>query len=395
MDSLEGGKGDGGGAFEVLTRDFVLLFASGLLFMGSLYIIIPVLPLYMLDVVKMSRTQVGIVIGLLTVSSMLARPFIGRWSDRWGRKPLMVFGSLNFVAASLLYLAARNLVSLLFVVLFQGVGMACFHTAALTFVGDIAPAARRGQSMAWYHTSFNFGIMLGPLIGAYLRVASGYPSVFVAASVAAALSFVFLLFVSESKAEEIEGVLDAPRAVSHLKLVIYACVAAFAGTVVLGAVETFVPVYAQVKHIPHYALFFTVMAGTLIAFRLLAGSVPDVFGRRMAITLSVATLGASVIILAFTGSLWMLCIVAFIYGAGFAYHTPAISALLADKVPASELGGAFGLFLAAFEGGIATGAIVMGPASTALGFKASFIIIGIFSLSCAVFLGASYKRFTR
>ena len=389
------GKAKDSGLFEVVTRDFSLLFVSGFLFMASLYLVIPILPLYMIDVAKISRTQVGILIGLLTVASMLVRPWIGRKSDSWGRKPLMLFGSLNFVVASLLYIPARSPIPLLIVLLFQGVGVACFHTAALTFVGDIAPRARRGQSMAWYGSTFNLGIMLAPLFGVFLRDTFGYNSVFITASVCSALCFFFALMVSETKAEEAEGRVGSPRITkTHLRLIVLVCIAAFGGTVALGSAETFVPVFASVNHIAHYALFFTISEGAIIGFKLLGGTVPDRLSRRTAITMSIATLGASMFILAFATNLPMLCAAAFVYGAGFSYHTPAISALLTDKVPASDLGGAFGIFLAAFEGGIALGAIVTGPISTALGFRTTFILMGVFSLACAVLVASTYNALT-
>lgn len=377
--------------FEVVTRDFGLLFISGFCFMACLYMVIPVLPLYMIEVAGMSRTQVGVLIASITITSMLVRPYIGRKSDRLGRKPLMIFGSLVFIAGSLIFIVARSTVPLLLVLVFEGVGLACFHTAALTFVGDISPPARRGQSMAWYQTAFNAGIMLAPLVGVFLRDTFGYNAVFIAASAAAAVSSVFAMLVSESRAEEVEGPVDVPRVTSsHLKLVVLVCIAAFGGTVALGSAETFIPVFAKSNHIAHYALFFTFSEGTLILFRLVGGAVPDKIGRRTAITASVATLGASLVMLAFTTNIWMLCLTAAVYGAGFAYHTPAISALLADNVPSSELGGAFGIFLAAFEGGIAAGAVVTGPLSSAFGFTTTFLAVGIFGLLSAVVVGASY-----
>ncbi len=380
---------------EVVTRDFVLLFVSGFCFMASLYMVIPVLPLYMLEVGDMGRTQVGVLIGSITVASMLVRPYIGRKSDAIGRKPLMIFGSLVFVAGPLALIVARATIPLLLVLLFEGVGVACFHTAALTFVGDTSPPARRGQSMAWYQTAFNAGIMLAPLLGVFLLDAFDYTAVFVAASAAAAASCVFAAFVSESRAEEVEGPVDVPRVTApHRGLIALVCLAAFGGTVALGSAETFIPVFARSHHIASYALFFTVSEGTLILFRLLAGSVPDRVGRRTAITASVATLGVSLVMLAFTTNTWMLCLTAAVYGAGFAYHTPAITALLADNFPSNELGGAFGTFLAAFEGGIAVGAMITGPLSSALGFKSTFLGVGVFGLLCAGVVGVSFGRAT-
>lgn len=157
------GKGDndgtGGGSDDVLTRDFILLFISSFLFLGSLYLLIPILPLYMVDVVDATAAQVGLFIGVLTFSSLLLRPYVGRKADQRGRKPFLIAGAVDFVIASLLYIPARSIWVLPLVLVFQGVGIACFHTASLIYIGDIAPISQRGKSQAWFQSSFSVAVM--------------------------------------------------------------------------------------------------------------------------------------------------------------------------------------------------------------------------------------------
>ncbi|MBU4178897.1 MAG: MFS transporter, partial [Actinobacteria bacterium] len=143
----------------VLTRDFVLLFVASCFFIGSLYLVLPILPLYMKDIAGATTTQVGLLIGALTVSSFLLRPYVGRKADTFGMKPLLIIGAADFIIASLLYIWSKSLLSLPFVLVFQGIGIACYHTTSLAFVGGAAPESRRGQSMAWFQSSFNVGIM--------------------------------------------------------------------------------------------------------------------------------------------------------------------------------------------------------------------------------------------
>ena len=59
-----------------------------------------------------------------------------------------------------------------------------------------------------------------------------------------------------------------------------------------------------------------------------------------------------------------------------------------------ELGSAFGIYTAAFEGGIVFGAMVMGPVVSALGFREAFAIIGCVCLAGAVFFIAAYRALT-
>ena len=375
-------------ASRVVTPDFVLLFISSFFFLGSLYLLIPVLPLYIRDVAGATTTQVGLLMGTMTIASFLVRPYIGRKADIVGRKPLLVLGTIDFVVASLLYMVARNLVVLPFVLAFHGLGVACFHTASLVLIGDIAPSMHRGKSQSWFQTSFNLAVMAAPPLGIFLKDRFGYNAVFIASSLAALVSFLFILGVSESK---VEGVAKPTRVKHNRRLIVYVSVAVFAGTATLGAVEAFLPLLANAKGIEQFALFFTIYAGLMICMRFLGGSIPDRLGRRWTVALGLLALGFSMLVLSVTGSFAILSVAAILFGLGFAFHSPALSALIMDHVPREELGGAFGIYTAAFEAGITFGAIAMGPIISRLGYGGAYLVIGCISLAGAVFVAIAYN----
>ena len=378
-------------ASRVVTPDFVLLFISSFFFLGSLYLLIPVLPLYIKDVAGATTTQVGLLMGTITIASFLVRPYIGRKADIVGRKPLLVLGTIDFVVASLLYMVARNIVILPFVLAFHGLGVACFHTASLVLIGDIAPSMHRGKSQSWFQTSFNLAVMGAPPLGIFLKDRCGYNVVFIASSLAALVSFLFILRVQESKVEQIEGVAKPTRVKHNRRLIVYVSVAVFAGTATLGAVEAFLPLLANAKGIEQFALFFTIYAGLMICMRFLGGSIPDRLGRRWTVALGLLALGFSMLVLSVTGSFAILCVAAILYGLGFAFHSPALSALIMDHVPKEELGGAFGIYTAAFEAGITFGAIAMGPIISWLGYGGAYLVIGCISFTGAVFVAIAYN----
>lgn len=385
-DGPEKGPGEPG----VVTRDFALVFLSSILFLGSLYLLIPILPLYMSDVLHATKTQVGLLMGALTLASMSLRPYVGKKSDSWGRKPFLVLGAMDFVIASLLYIACRNFALITVLLLFHGVGIACFHTASLTFIGDIAPTSQRGKSMAWFQASFNIAIAAGPPLGMLLKDRFGYDAAFIAASASAAAALLVILRVSESRVAVIEAVKTPGRIGSARRVLLLACVGGFTGTLTLGSVEAFIGLFAESRGIAHFALFFTVSAAVLVLLRFAAGSVPDLLGRRKTLSLSLATLGISALVLAVANSFGVMCLAAAIYGVGFAYMSPSISAMLIDRIPPEELGSAFGVYTAAFEGGIAFGSILMGPVTTSLGFTVSFVVVGAITLAGALFVALAY-----
>jgi MFS family permease len=376
---------------DVLTRDFVILFIASILFLGSLYLLIPVLPLYMADVAGATATQVGIFIGLLTFSSLLMRPYVGRKADQVGRKPFLVAGAVNFVIASLLYIPARSIWVLPLVLVFHGVGIACFHTASLIYIGDIAPVSQRGKSQAWFQSSFSVAIMSAAPLGIFIRDRLGYTSVFVAASIAAAASLALLVFIPEPVAGVTPDTGPAREAADRRRLLLLVSVGIFAATASLGSVEAFLGLFAEAEGIHRFALFFTISSGVLIAIRFGGGSLIDRLGRRQSVLLALTVLGASMFILASANSFAVLCISGVAWGVGFAFCSPALSALLIDNVPPEELGRAFGVYTAAFEAGIVFGATVMGPVVTAFSFRHAFVIIGCVCVAGAVFFTSMYK----
>jgi MFS family permease len=376
---------------DVLSRDFVFLFIASFLFLGSLYLLIPVLPLYMVSVAHASTTQVGILMGVLTFASFLLRMYVGHKADEMGRKPFLLLGAAIFIAASLLYIPARSVWTLVPVLVLHGAGIACFHTASLIYIGDIAPVTQRGKSQAWFQTSFNAAVMAAPPIGLFLKDRLGYTSVFVTASVVAAASLLFIPFVSEHWIPRITGPARRTGTQDRRRLIVLVSVAIFAGTATLGCIEAFLGLFAESARIGHFALFFTVSGGVLILLRLAGGSLIDRLGRRLSVVMALLALGASMLVLAAAKDFAVLCLSAVVWGAGFAFCSPALSAMLMDRVPPEELGRAFGVYTAAFEAGIVFGAMVMGPAVSALGFRQAFVIIGCLCGGAALFFALTYK----
>lgn len=375
----------------VVTRDFALVFLSSILFLGSLYLLIPILPLYLSSELNATKTQVGFLMGALTLASMVLRPYVGRKSDSIGRKPFLVIGAADFVIASLLYIVCRNIAAVAALLLFHGLGIACFHTASLTFIGDTAPASQRGKSMSWFQASFNIAIAAGPPLGMLLADRFGHNAAFLAASATAAAALLLIVRVPESRVSVIEAVGPPRRMGSSRGVLTLACIGGFTGTLVLGSIEAFIGLFAESRGISQFAYFFTISAAVLVLLRFTAGSVPDRLGRRTTLSLSLATLGGSALVLAWTESFGHLCLAAAVFGAGFAFMSPSISAMLVDRVPPREMGSAFGIYTAAFEGGIAFGSILMGPVTTAFGFTVSYLVIGTLTFAGSLFVALAFR----
>jgi predicted MFS family arabinose efflux permease len=142
----------------------------------------PVMPLYS---VSNGATAAGV--GCIVAAHMAAAAIgsipLGRASDVWGRRPLMLGGMALGVLTSLLLPLAEEEPALTVIYGLAGLGVAAFTPSALSLVADMATPGRVGQALAWYTTAHYGAIGVGPFLGGLAAQWWGYRAAFVASAV--------------------------------------------------------------------------------------------------------------------------------------------------------------------------------------------------------------------
>ncbi len=114
--------------------------------------------------------------GLAFSAVMLSRLFvqvpIGRYSDRFGRKPFIVGGMLLLVPSTALLGYAGSTTVLVVLRLVQGVASAAVAAPAFAVAGDLAQAGGQGRQMSIVTMGFGLGVAVGPLAAGLLAVYS-------------------------------------------------------------------------------------------------------------------------------------------------------------------------------------------------------------------------------
>jgi MFS transporter, DHA1 family, multidrug resistance protein len=154
---------------------------------------------YLSDVVGLDIFLIGIITGSEIVALVVARPLIGRVSDKIGRtKPIIV----GIIASCLLVLAfpfTTQFPLLLLLAVGYGISFASVLSSTSPLVCDIVPAGLVGASMGFLSTMMDIGQTLGPIISGVIFAATlQYLTLF------ASLSFLMLIssiifFVSTKK----------------------------------------------------------------------------------------------------------------------------------------------------------------------------------------------------
>lgn len=374
------------------------------LFFSSFYFLMPLLPLYIVDI-GASPATVGIVIGAFTISSLALRPLVGLGVDRVGRRAFMAAGAAVFTLAGLLYVAARTVPTLTLVRILHGTGIACFTTASSAYVADIVPASRRGEAISYYGMFINLAMAYAPAAGGLIVDWMGFAGAFIASSAVAALALAVAALLREPRrqpktaaaaaaAAPDEGSYErggprgegGPRGRRGLagtlfsKSALFPALVCMTCTITYGAVMAFLPLLAVKRGLAGAGMFFTVYAVSIIVARIVGGYISDRRGRAAAIVPGLISAAAAMVCLVALGGASGMVVAAALYGLGFGLALPSLNVMAIDRAPLAERGAAMATYSALFDLGIASGAIVLG-ALVAVGgyglvFGAAALVIG-------------------
>ena len=178
-------------------------------------IIIPVLPNLLVELTGATISQAAIYGGWLgfvyAVLQFVCAPILGNLSDRFGRRPVLLYavGSLGVDYLIMGFAPALGW-------LFLGRGLAgiagASFTPAYAYVADVSPPEKRAQSFGMVSAAFGVGFILGPAIGGLLGELGPRAPFFVAAGLSV-LNFAYGFFVlPESLPAESRRAFDWRRA---------------------------------------------------------------------------------------------------------------------------------------------------------------------------------------
>jgi len=148
----------GSGRLQALA--VLLLIAFGVLFAWAF--IEPQLMFYAYDDLAWTSSQLGLAMSVYGLAVALGEFALGRWSDRFGRKPILMLGLVLFTAQFAGLVLSRSFVWIAVGFVVAGLGNALFDPALSALFLDLAPEARRGEVMGMKSTAGSLGSTLGP-----------------------------------------------------------------------------------------------------------------------------------------------------------------------------------------------------------------------------------------
>ncbi len=344
-----------------------------MLFFASFNMIVPELPSFLSSLG--GGEHKGLIIALFTVTALVSRPFSGKLADRIGRKPVIVFGSLVCFACSMMYPWLTTVFGFLFLRLLHGFSTGFTPTGQTAYLGDIIPAARRGEAMGYLGTAGTLGMAGGPALGGWLSSLYSLDVMFYCSSGFAILSSLIVFTIKETVTDKHPiswKLLNIEKKDLFEPRVLAPCIVMGLCAYAYGNLFTIMPDFGTNMGIENKGLLFTYFTVASFLIRLLAGRASDRIGRVTVLRIATAFMALAVLAIGLSESKTMLIIGAFMYGLAQGATSPTLLAWAADLSDPEHKGRGVASLYIFMEFGIGVGAFLSG---LIYGDKSSMIFV--------------------
>lgn len=315
-------------------------------------IIIPVMPSLIKELIQGDISAASSYGGWLmfsyAVMQFICAPILGNLSDKYGRRPVLLFSLLGF-GIDYIFLALAPSIGWLFVGrIIAGVTGASFTTAS-AYIADISAPDKRAQNFGMIGAAFGLGFIIGPLIGGLLGQ-FGPRVPFMAAAVLTLLNWLYGYFVlPESLAKENRRPFDWKRANPLGSLIQLRKYPAVAGLIIsltlvyIGAhaVQSTWSFYNIGKFhwdekMVGYSLAFVGFMIALVQGGLIRLVIPKI-GQEKSLYIGLLLYSIGMVLFAFATQGWMMFAFCTVYCLG-GIAGPAIQGIISSHVPPNEQG---------------------------------------------------------
>lgn len=360
---------------RLVTPAFVILGIASLAYFTAAAMTIPALPRFVEGPLGGGNVAVGVVFGAFSVSAVLLRPSAGVFSDRRGRRPLMIVGALLAGASILAYGLAPSSAVLVLLRLVTGAGQALFFVGMVTTFTDLAPDERRGEAMSLASLGPYLGIGIGPPIAEAIERGIGLTAVWAIATAACLAATGLVTKVPETRPDASpsgHGPVQVPiRRLAHPAGLLPGVVLC-ASIVGMAGFLAFVPLHVLDIGMASSGMVLLVFAGVVVLIRSIGARLPDLLGPSRAIRAALTLSAVGLVTIAFWHAAVGLVLGTVLLGLGVALIAPSVFALAAAAAPAEERGQVMATTSAFIDVAFGLGPMSMGVVAAMWGRPAVF-----------------------
>ena len=368
---------------SIWTKTFLLLCGAQFLGYAQHSMLAPVLPLYVTQLGG-SPFVVGMVLACFAASSVIVRPMVGHWCDRWSEAGVMISGLL-FQAASIFicfipFVSATMLANGL-----RGIGWGGLNTGGYSLLAHIAPESRRGEASGLYSGVQSSSSILFPAFALWLLHVSfgGFGVVFIATAMFSFAGAALGIMMTRHM-PKIARANAAPdptrrwwREIFHFiepDILLPSVILAWLN-ISLPSITNFSVLYARELGIIDFGMFFIVIGITSLLGRPMLGRLSDKIGRDLSIAVGFGLQLASLVLITFVSNLTGMIVCGTLYMLGNAIGSSTTLALAVERANPQRRGKQMATFSVAYPLSYGLGSLIIGIAVEASGYAGMFYIM--------------------
>jgi MFS family permease len=368
-----------------LTADVALVLVSASAW-GFAFSTFYLLPIFLAQELAAGPAEIGMVVGLLGVSTVLFTLVTAGWMEHVSRRRAMCAGALAMSLAAFGFMGVRTLGPLIEALrVVQGISYALVVTALGTLIAELVPHERLSQAFGLSGSSMLVMNAIAPAVGEPLAAVAGWRVVFLVAGASALLAAALTTRIREPVRPLHGGPRGGLLAVLRGPLAHqYALILVLTGAG-FGTVFAFQQPFALTLGRARAGGFFVAYAAAAILVRVGFGHVPDRFGRHR-VAVGAVLLYAAVVFAMADLRPNMLELYGAVFGLAHGVFYPAINALAISAALPSERARIAAIFTGSFSLGLWLGPTVLGGVAEHDGYPAVFILAAAAILVAALLL---------
>ena len=376
----------------------------------STEMIYPLLPVFLASVLGANASFIGAIEGVAETTASLLKLASGWWSDKVGsRKRLVVIGYGLASVVRPFTAIAQTAAQVLLIRLTDRIGKGIRTSPRDALLADSAPEKARGRAFGFHAAADNAGAVLGPLLAFFmlklqrvgslegtrhlpLRDEQALRNVFWVAAVPALLAMVILVIVVRDVPKHEAGAKARDASAGHVRGGLPKRFWAYLVVVLLftlgNSTDAFLLLRANQLGVPiaMAPIIWAVLNLVKSATGTYGGQLSDRLGRKPLIVGGWLLYAAVYFAFGWAGVAWQAWVLFAVYGIFYGMTEGSEKALVADVVPTSRRGSAFGWYNLAIGLGALPASLIFGAIWDRLGAPAAFVFGGSLALVAALLM---------
>ncbi len=173
---------------EVLTHKIIL---STSIVQASQYFAFGIIEAYVIlhaDSLHFDAWLIGLIPAILTLMLVVFKPLMGHFSDKVGRRVIILFGLLLGGSVSWVIPFTANYIEVILTLCGFGIGMAMVVSSTTAYVSDLSKKEDYGTAIGTLSTIMDIGQTIGPILSGYVLIAFSFGGVFLIVSIVLLIS---------------------------------------------------------------------------------------------------------------------------------------------------------------------------------------------------------------